>query len=262
MTDAAPWILCLLLFAAVLALVVLLLKRSRSPYWESFDKVVNRIVRDIRADRYHPDVIISLGHFGLVLGGVVRSNFSSRKNHPSEKDGDFPTPLLFGFHRDFVTNSRDEDNRFLQVPSLVEMVRGRRILLTAGDVSSGEGARRLRDWMLGAGAEDVRLAALSMHPSANAPIEYVGEVIEKPMTRPWIYANKTSHTSEPKPPKKSETHSSHGSHKGSQGSKKHSSHRSSSSRSSSSRRRSHSESQGKGRHRSRSKSRSHDSNDH
>ena len=265
MMDAVPWLLCPLLIAAIIALAIMLLRRPRSPYWESFDKIASRIVRKIRADHYHPDVIVSLGHYGLVLGGVVRSNFSSRKNHPAEEDGGFPIPLLFAFHRDFVISARDEDNRFSRVPSLVEMVQGRRILLTAGDVSSGEGARRLRDWMIEAGADDVRLAALSMHPSANAPIEYVGEIVERPLTRPWVFANASSQALEPKPSKRSDSHDadeSHGSHR-SQGSGKHSSHRSSSSRSSSSRSRSHSGSRdkGQGRHRSRSKSRSHESRD-
>lgn len=196
MAYVAPCIVCALLGCIAFLFALFIIQRRRADRWESFDRIAKRIVREIRGDRFHPDVIISLGHFGLVLGGVCRSNFSSRHNHPAKEDGDFPVPLLFGFHKNFALNARDEDNRLVLIPSLVEMVRDSRVLLVAGDVSSGEGARRLRDWMLEAGAREVRLAALSMHPSANAPFDYIGEIAENPATRPWVYSQATSSSKE------------------------------------------------------------------
>ena len=146
--------------------------------WGDVDRLASKILRQIDEDKFIPDVIVGIGRGGSVLGAILSGNIDV----PHKKRN---IPIL-GVDRLYEWRG---GARFEVKNEMVDFgpLKGKKVLLVAGDVLTGSTMkfflRQLRD----AGAAEVRTACLVKGVTAAYNPDYFGKEIPADFRMPWMY---------------------------------------------------------------------------
>ena len=148
--------------------------------WSEFDRLARRMVKLIRADRYHPEVIVTIGRGGAILGSVLSGNL-----HISTKMDRRNIPIV-GYDRlyQWDAGQRSEiPNRMVELAPL----KGKDVLLVAGDVLTGRTMASFLEQLQKVHPRSIKTACLAQGVTSALNADYVGKRITGSFEMPWMY---------------------------------------------------------------------------
>ena len=148
--------------------------------WSEFDKLARRMIKVIRADGYHPDVIVTIGRGGAILGSVLSGNL-----HISTKMDRQNIPIV-GYDRlyEWDAGKRSEIPNHMVAPAPLE---GQNVLLVAGDVLTGGTMASFLSQLQKVNPKSVKTACLAQGVTSALKSDYVGKLITGSFEMPWMY---------------------------------------------------------------------------
>jgi len=176
--DVAGYILAAIGFLATLYKTIDVWINLRAFNWKEVDRLTKKLIRDIRDDLFVPDVIVGIGRGGSILGALLSGNL-----YVPDKKRNIP---LLGVDRlyEWRNGERVEvENKMVDFSPL----RGKRVLLVAGDVLTGGTMTFFLHQIREAGAKEVRTACLVKGVTAAYTPDYFGKEITGDFRMPWMY---------------------------------------------------------------------------
>ena len=155
----------------------------RSFSWKEFEKYSKRLIKLITEDGYYPNVIVTIGRGGAILGSVLSGNLP--KEMVCEDKGSVNVPIL-GLDRIYRWHAGER----IEVPNdMVDLtpLNGKKILLVAGDILTGGTMEVYRKQIQGANPEEIRTASLVKGITSAFLPTYFGREIPGDFRMPWMY---------------------------------------------------------------------------
>ena len=149
--------------------------------WSDVDKYSKKIIKKIRNTGFKPDVIVTIGRGGAVLGAILSGNTSVHKD--KNKKSNIP---ILGVDRMYKweNNCRHEiPNDMVSFNPLV----GQKVLLVAGDILSGGTMKFHFEQLEDVGVKEIRTACIVKGASSTLHPDYFGKEILADFRMPWMY---------------------------------------------------------------------------
>lgn len=146
--------------------------------WRDVDAMSKRIINIMSNDMYIPDVIVGIGRGGAIVGALLSGNMAI----PNKKQN---IPLL-GVDRIYEwRNGRriELHNPMVELGALA----GKRVLLVAADVSSGDTMKMYLQTLREQGVSEIKTAALLKNVAATFKPDYYAREIAGTFRMPWMY---------------------------------------------------------------------------
>jgi len=145
--------------------------RSRRRFgWKQVGALVKKMIGEMQARSYKPDLVLGVGRGGSILAGMLAGNL-----------GHLPLAVL-----DTVL---EHPNGISQVkfrfPDSCPTLKGKRVLLVVGELYSGEDLRHAIRFAERQHPLEIKSASLLTHPAASVKPDFVGLVSAKPLSAPW-----------------------------------------------------------------------------
>jgi len=156
---------------------------TRTFDWKDVDKTAKRIIKRIRADGFYPDVIVSIGRGGSILGSILSGNLHDAKQCPASEVRNIP---ILGVDRiyDWHNGQRNEiENKMVDFSPLA----GKAVLLVAADVLSGGTMKFFVKQIEAVQPAKLKTACLVKGITAPFRPDYVGREIPADFVMPWMY---------------------------------------------------------------------------
>lgn len=145
--------------------------RSRRRFgWKQVDKLVLRLIEELRARGFEPDLVLGVGRGGAIVGGMLAGNM-----------GHLPFAVLdteLGHPNGIGTVS-------FRFPGSCPTVRDKKVLAVVGELFSGEDLRHAMEFIGRRHPRELRTASLLTHPAASVRPDFVGLLSDRPLTAPW-----------------------------------------------------------------------------
>ena len=147
--------------------------------WDEVDKYSKRLIKQITDDHYSPDLIVTIGRGGAIVGAILSGNLPKLdkllKNIP-----------LLGVDRIYQW----KDGQRLEVKN--EMIdfkplENKKVLLVASDVITGGTMKFFLNEICAIEVADLRTACLVKGATATLTPNYWGKEIPANFTMPWMY---------------------------------------------------------------------------
>jgi hypoxanthine phosphoribosyltransferase len=146
--------------------------------WKEVDKYANKLIDKINEDQYQPDLIVTIGRGGAIIGAILSGNLSK---HENEKN----IPLL-GLDRVY----KWEDGNRIEIKNEMidfQPLKDKNILLVASDVVTGSTMRFFIDEISAVKVNQVRTACLVKGMGSSFIPHYWGKEIPTNFIMPWMY---------------------------------------------------------------------------
>lgn len=148
--------------------------------WEDVDKATRKIINKISEDEYYPEVIVTIGRGGAIVGALISGNLPAPSGY---KNQNIPMLGLDRFYEWENGNRIEVGNKMVDFNPLFE----RKVLLVAGDVITGGTMRYFSEKITNASAKDLRTVALLKNKTATYNPDYFGREIPSDFASPWMY---------------------------------------------------------------------------
>ncbi len=151
--------------------------------WKEFDRIAKRVIAKIAADKFYPDVIVTIGRGGAILGAVLSGNLPDVGHPLKTKKRNIP---ILGTDRLY----KWEDGNRIEIPN--EMVsffplRGKKVLIVAADVLSGGTMEFFAEQISVIQPAVLRTACLVKGITSTFVPNYYGKEIPADFKMPWMY---------------------------------------------------------------------------
>lgn len=145
--------------------------RSRRRFgWKQVASLASRMIEEMQARSYKPDLVIGVGRGGSILAGMLAGNL-----------GHLPLAVL-----DTVLDHPDGVSHVeFRFPSCCPPLRDKRILLVVGELYSGEDLHHAIQYARRRHPKEIKTASLLTHPAASVRPDFIGLESSKPLTAPW-----------------------------------------------------------------------------
>lgn len=151
--------------------------------WREFDKYVKKLIDKIDDDNYIPDVIVTIGRGGAVLGAVLSGNLARHGKCPEKSKRNIP---LLGTDRIYEW----DDGQRHEIPNkMVDFspLRGKKVLLVAADVLTGGTMEFFNKQIRKVQTDDLRTACLVKGMTSAYKPKYHAKEIPSDCIMPWMY---------------------------------------------------------------------------
>lgn len=147
--------------------------------WSKVDKYSKKIIAKISQSNYVPEIIVTIGRGGAIVGSILSGNL------PVKGSISHNIPIL-GTDRLYTW---DGGERYEFEDNLIDLnpLSGKRVLLVAGDVVTGETMKMYAHDLLSAGVNDLRTACLVKSVGSAYKPDYYGKEITAKFKMPWMY---------------------------------------------------------------------------
>ena len=155
-------------------------RTSQELSWSDFERYTKDVIRGIKQDNFLPEIILGIGRGGAFVGGVISGNL-----HYESKQNERNIPVLV-VDRFYEWKS----GRRVEVPNnMVDLspLRGKRVLLVAGDVLGGGTMKSFLDQLEKVSPSAVKTACLVKNVTSTMNPDYVGKEIPGDFKMPWMY---------------------------------------------------------------------------
>ncbi len=176
--NITGYVLAFIGFLATLYKTVEVWLNLRSFSWSEIDKLTKKLVRQMGDDMFVPDVIVGIGRGGSILGALLSGNLRV----PDKKRN---IPLL-GVDRIYEWRDGERievENKMIDFAPL----KGKRVLLVAGDVLTGGTMKFFLHEIEQVGPTEVRAACLVKGVTSAYRPDYFGKEITGDFRMPWMY---------------------------------------------------------------------------
>lgn len=146
--------------------------------WDEVDKLTKSIIKQIKREKYVPDVIVGIGRGGAIFSALLSGNI-----YQEEKKANI---IILGVDRfyDWSTGTRVEiDNNLVDFSPLDSM----NVLLVASDVSTGETMITFSEKLKAAKVKNIKTACLIQTVVSTVRIDFVGKRVNTDFKMPWMY---------------------------------------------------------------------------
>jgi len=147
--------------------------------WGDVDKYTKKIIAQIVKDRFTPDIIVTIGRGGAIIGSILSGNL------PKTNSLSYNIPIL-GTDRVYIwcDGQRNEiENKMIDFRPL----ESKTILLVAGDVITGETMKFYANEINSVGVKDLKAACLVKAVNSIFSPDYFGKEISAHFKLPWMY---------------------------------------------------------------------------
>lgn len=147
--------------------------------WTDLDKYTKKIIKVVSDDKFVPDVIVTIGRGGAIVGSILSGNLP----HYGRKKCNI---TILGVDRlyEWVNGQRIEiDNKMIDFSPL----KGKKVLLVAGDVMTGGTMTFFLNQLKQNQVLEIRTACLVKGLSSAFHPNYVGKEIAAGFSMPWMY---------------------------------------------------------------------------
>lgn len=148
--------------------------------WNDTDKQTKKLIKKIVADNYHPDIIVTIGRGGAIIGSILSGNLPSPNDKKSRN-----IPIL-GVDRLY----KWEDGHRVEIENnLVKFspLKGQKVLLVAGDLITGGTMHFFSKKIENVGVADLKCACLLKGITSTFRPDYFGKEIPAEFETPWMY---------------------------------------------------------------------------
>lgn len=149
--------------------------------WGEITRLSERIITNMKKDMYVPDVIVGVGRGGAVLGAMLSGNaYVPNKAH------NIPIIVIDRIYQWQGGQRIEVKNKMIDLTPLA----GKKVLLVAGDVSSGDTMKYYIAELSSLGVEEIKTAALVKSVTSTYQPTYWGREIAGQFRMPWMYRGK------------------------------------------------------------------------
>ena len=147
--------------------------------WAEVDKYTKLLISKIIKDRFTPDLIVTIGRGGAIIGSLLSGNL------PKVNSLTYNIPIL-GTDRMYVW---DKGQRIEMENEMIEFapLRNKSILLVAGDVMTGGTMEYYISKFNAIPVQQIKSACLVKNVSAAYNPNFVGKEIAAKFKMPWMY---------------------------------------------------------------------------
>jgi hypoxanthine phosphoribosyltransferase len=148
--------------------------------WKDIDTQTKKLIRQIAGDGYQPDVIVTVGRGGSIIGAILSGNL------PTPNDSKERNITLLGADRmyEWKNGRRIEiENKTINFTPLAN----KKVLLVAGDLMTGGTMEFFSSQIEQAGATEIRCACLIKGVAATFQPHYFAKEIQADFEMPWMY---------------------------------------------------------------------------
>lgn len=147
--------------------------------WSDVDKYSMKLIEQINNDKYDPDLIVTIGRGGAIIGSILSGNL--RKKTGLDKN----IPLL-GLDRVYQW----ENGRRIEVKN--EMIdykplKDKNVLVVAGDIITGGTMKFYLNEICNVGTKSIKTACLVKGCTTTLTPNYWGKEIPSNFSMPWMY---------------------------------------------------------------------------
>lgn len=156
--------------AATIYLFAEEMRNRRRFGWKHVERLVTRLIADMTARDYTPDLVLGVGRGGAILAGMLAGNL-----------GHLPLAVI-----DTVLDRSDGESRAsIRFPECCPALRDKSVLVVVGELYSGIDLRNGIEFVRHRHPREIRTATLLTHPAAAVQPDFVGLETDKPLTAPW-----------------------------------------------------------------------------
>ena len=151
--------------------------------WGDFDKYSKTLVKNIQADGFYPEIIVTIGRGGAIVGSVISGNLHRKNAEGGEDSKNIP---ILGCDRIYEWQS---GQRIEVANKMVDLapLNGKSVLLVAGDVLTGGTMKCFLTQLREVKPAVVKTACLVKGVTATFSPDYVGKEIPGDFRMPWMY---------------------------------------------------------------------------
>lgn len=135
--------------------------------WKHVDKLIRKLLADMRVHGYIPEVIIGVGRGGAILAGILAGNL-----------GHIPLFVLDTVleHTDGVSTAT------IRWTAHCPPLKDKSVLIVVGELYSGEDLKKGVEFVRKKNPREIKTATLLTHPAASIHPDFVGFESTKPLT--------------------------------------------------------------------------------
>lgn len=156
---------------------------TRTFNWKDVDKYAKRILTSIRADEFYPDIIVTIGRGGFILGAILSGNLRDWQRRPESAKRNIP---ILGIDRLYEWRG---GTRLEVEKGMVDFspLATKNVLLVAGDVLSGGTMKFFVKEVSEVQPATLKTACLVKGITSTFRPDYVGREIPADFVMPWMY---------------------------------------------------------------------------
>ena len=151
--------------------------------WKDLDRYSKKIIRHATREGYVPDVIVGIGRGGAVLGAVLSGNLPNPDPESGKRKVNIPLLCIDRIYRWEQGRRYERKNDMVDLSGLA----GKRVLLVAGDVMTGETMAYHLSQLQEISVGDVKTTCLVKGVAAIFNPTYVGKEVPADFRMPWMY---------------------------------------------------------------------------
>ena len=167
--------LALSVFGAVAAILTVILFvdqfKDRTGFgWRHVDRLIKKLLREMRLRGYSPDLVLGVGRGGAIVAGMIAGNI-----------GLVPLAVL-------DTELRHENGvntASLRYPECCPSLKDKSVLIVVGELYSGQDMLMAMKYVESQGPQEIKTVALLTHPASSVRPDFIGFESQKPLTAPW-----------------------------------------------------------------------------
>ena len=149
---------------------VRLIRERNRISWRRVESATRKLLKEIQASSFTPDVVIGVGRGGAILGGMLAGNL-----------GHLPLFVV-----DTVLDKTDGlSAAHIRYPDTLPSLRGKSLLLAVGELYSGQDLRAGLELAKSKGPRVVKTASLFSHPASSIRPDFIGHETKQPLSAPW-----------------------------------------------------------------------------
>lgn len=176
--DITSYVLAFVGFLATLYKTVEVWLNLRRFSWTEVDKLTKKLIQQISSDMFVPDVIVGIGRGGAILGALLSGNL-----RVPGKSRNIPLLVVERIYEWHDGERIEVENEMINLSPL----RGKKILLVAGDVLTGGTMRFFLREIEQVEPQEVRTACLVKGVTSAYRPDYFGKEITGDFRMPWMY---------------------------------------------------------------------------
>jgi len=151
--------------------------------WNEFDKHSKQLIKKISSQGYYPDLIVTIGRGGAILGSIISGNLLSQNANIEKRRRNIP---ILGCDRMYEW----ENGQRIEVPNrMIDLkpLKGNKVLLVAGDILTGSTIKFFLKQVEEVDPESVKTACLVKGITATFSPDFFGKEIPGDFRMPWMY---------------------------------------------------------------------------
>lgn len=144
--------------------------------WNKVNRAVENIILEINSENYNPDVIISIGRGGVILGSLLSANLKIEFTSMIYWD------VIYEWEKDKRKNKLITNN--------LNQIKEKKILICVGNIFSGNSISEFLSEINSIEAQEIKIASITKSELCKTRVDFYGFLLNKRKVMPWIYNKK------------------------------------------------------------------------